>query len=67
MTPQQAQLLNWLVEQNRQLTARVEKMQADIELAGSIATDLKLIAVANGGPLDKQVEQIILKGHTNGS
>ena len=64
MNPQQAQLLNWLADQNRQLVARVEQMEADIELAGNIAVDLKLIAVANGGPLDRQVEKIILEGKT---
>lgn len=27
MTPQQAQLLNWLADQNKQLTARVEQLE----------------------------------------
>jgi len=35
MTPQQAQLLNWLVEQNRQLAARLEVLEKQIaELKG---------------------------------
>lgn len=31
MTPQQAQLLNWLADQNKQLTARVEQLEKQIE------------------------------------
>ena len=30
MTPQQAQLLNWLADQNKQLAARVEKLEKQI-------------------------------------
>ncbi len=58
-------LINSLSERVRTIEAQLIQMKADIELAGNIAVDLKLIAVENGGPLDKQVEEIILKGQQN--
>lgn len=43
----------------------IRQLTADVELLGRLVTDLQLIITAHGGPIEKQVEQIILKGQSN--
>lgn len=53
-------LINNLSERVRTLEALIAEMKADINTVGNLSADLALIAHAKGGPLDKQVEQIIV-------